>query len=249
LFRGLARASSARSRALVALPVVALALAGCSATGGSTSTVTAQGATLRLYLSDPPAVQKDPALQSIVYGEELAWSQHKSMAGVSVEVGQPGTASVSQNARNAIHDNSVIAYIGEIQTGQSVQSVGITNAEDILEFSPTDDVRPVKNDFESFSSYGRTFASLPLQLTTSTAALNRAAPSNFAASYKADFPTAPAPSAQAITGYDAVWVVLRVLKALGGQAANRGRVAASVIATLEANKGQASVADFKIKLK
>ena len=44
-------------------------------------------------------------------------------------------------------------------------------------------------------------------------------------------------------------VVLRVLKALGGQAANRGKVAASVIATLEANKGQASVADFTIKLK
>ena len=202
---------------------------------------------MRLYLSDPPAVQKDPTLQSIVYGEELAWSQHKSMAGVSVEVGQPGKASVSQNARDAIHDNNVIAYMGEIQTGQSVQSVGITNAEDILEFSPTDDVKPDKNDFESFSSYGRTFASLPLQLTTTTAALNKAAPSNFTSSFKADFQTAP--SSQAIAGYDAVWVVLRVLKALGGQAANRGKVAASVIATLEANKGQASVADFTIKLK
>ncbi len=200
-----------------------------------------------VYLSDPPAVQANPALQDVVYGEELAWSQHKSMAGVAVNIGQPGKASVSTNARAAIHINSVIAYLGEIQTGQSVQSVGITNAEDVLEFSPTDGVRPSKNDFESFSSYGRTFASLPLQLTTSTAALNKAAPSDFASTFKTDFRHAP--STDAITGYDAMWVLLRVLKTLGGQAANRGKVAASVIATLSANRGQASVADFKIRLK
>jgi hypothetical protein len=227
--------------------VLALALAGCGTSGSSTSTVSATGSTLTLYLSDPPAVRANPALQDVVYGEELAWSQHKSAAGVAVQI-KVGKSSVSQNARAAIHIASTIAYMGEIQTGQSVQTVGITNAEDVLEFSPTDRTRPARVDFESVSSYGRTFASLPLQLTTSTAALNRAAPSNFAASFKTDFQHG-APKADAITGYDAVWVLMRVMGAEKGEAANRGKVTAAVIATLEANKGQASVADFKISMK
>jgi hypothetical protein len=236
-------ASSARPRALLALPLVALAVAGCGSTGGSsTSTVTATGSTLTLYLSDPPAVRSNPAEQDVVYGEELAFQQKKSVAGIALRR-QIGTSSVSQNARNAIHVNSIIAYFGEVQSGQSVQTVGITNAEDVLEFSPTDDVNPVKDNFESFSSYGRTFASVPIQLTTTSAALQKAVPS-FAATFKTDF--GHAPSAQAINGYDAVWVLMRVLAGEKAQAANRGKVTASVIATLKANKGQASVAAFKI---
>lgn len=240
-------ASSARPRAiLLALPLAALALGGCATSSSSTSTVTAQGATLTLYLSDPPAVRANQMLQDVVLGEDLAWSQHKSAAGVGVRIAT-GRASVSQNARDAIHMSSAIAYMGEIQPGQSIQSVGITNAEDVLQFSPTDSTRPAKNDFESFHSYGRTFASLPLQLTTSTAALNHAAPANFAASFKTDF--GHAPSSDAIAGYDAVWVLMRVMGAEKGEAANRGKVTAAVIATLEANQGQASVADFKLSMK
>jgi ABC-type branched-subunit amino acid transport system substrate-binding protein len=240
------RASSARLGALLALPLTALALAGCGASGSSTSTVTATGSTLTLYLSDPPAVRANPELQSVYDGEVLAWDQHRSAAGVAVKI-DTGRGSVSQNARDAIHIDSVIAYMGEIEPGQSIQSVGITNAEDVLQFSPTDGTRPVKKDFESFSSYGRTFASLPLQLTTSTAALNRAAPANFISTFKTDF--ARAPTADAIDGYDAVWVLMRVMGAEKGDAANRGRVTAGVIATLKANHGQASVADFKISLR
>jgi ABC-type branched-subunit amino acid transport system substrate-binding protein len=227
--------------------LIALAVAGCgtSGSGSSTSTVTATGSTLTLYLSDPPAVQANPAMQDVVYGEELAFAQKKDVAGIAVQE-KIGRASVSQNARNAIHVNSIIGYIGEVQSGQSVQTVGITNAEDVLEFSPTDDVTPVKDNFESFSSYGRTFASLPTQLTTSSAALEKAVPS-FASAFKAAFRRAP--SAAAINGYDAVWILLRVLKAEKANAANRGKVTASVIATLKANKGQASVADFTISTK
>ena len=208
--------------------------------------MTASGSTLTLYLSDPPAVRANGELQDVVDGERLAWSQKKSVAGVALKL-TVGTSSVSQNARDAIHVSSAIAYMGEIQTGQSTQTVGITNAEGMLEFSPTDDVRPDKDDFESFSSYGRTFASLPLQLTTSVSALEKAAPADFASSFKTDF--GHAPSADAITGYDAVWVLMRVLGAAKADAANRGEIAGSVIATLKANQGQASVAAFKIDLK
>lgn len=243
LFRALALlASSARSRALLALALVALAVAGCGTSGSSTSTVTATGSTLTLYISDPPAVQSSPALQDVVDGEELAYTQKKASAGIALN-DRVGTSSVSQNARNAIHVDSAIAYLGEVQTGQSVQTVGITNAEDVLELSPTDDVTPAKDDFESYSSYGRTFASLPIQLTTSSAALEKAVPS-FASTFKTDF--AHAPSADAIDGYDAMWVLIRVLDANKADAGNRGKIAASVIATLKANQGQASVPAFKI---
>ena len=244
LFRASALlASSARPRALFALPLVALAVAGCgTSSSSSTSTVTATGSTLTVYLSDPPAAQSNPALQDVVDGEILAFKQKQGVAGIGLK-DTVGTSSVSQNARDAIHVDSIIAYMGEVQGGQSVQTVGITNAEDVLEFSPTDGVSPVKDNFESFSSYGRTFASLPLQLTTSSAALEKAVP-NFAATFKADF--GHVPSAQAINGYDAVWMLFRVLAGEKAQAANRGKVTASVVATLKANQGQASVAAFKI---
>jgi hypothetical protein len=248
LFRAsVRRVSNAHPRALLALLLVVLAVAGCGSAGASTSTVTATGGTggaLTLYLSDPPAVRSNSALQDVVYGEELAWNQKKGLAGIPVSL-KVGHASVSQNARDAIHIASAIAYMGEVQTGQSVQSVGITNAEDILEFSPTDGVDPVKDDFESFTSYGRTFASLPLQLTTSAAALSQAAPAAFASSFKTAFP-GHSPNAGAVAGYDAVWVLMRVLDAEKADASNRGKVTAAVIATLKANRGKASVAAFTI---
>ena len=252
MFRGLAPVAavgSARSRAILALGLVALAITGCStsaASGSKTSTVSASGSPLTLWISDPPAVKANRALQDVVNGEVVAWSQHKAAAGVAIKL-HVADGSPSENARDAIHDASAIAYMGEIQTGQSTQTVGITNALGLLEFSPTDDVQPVKNDFESINSYGRTFASLPLQLTTSTAALNKAAPSNFASGFKTDIRHAP--NADAITGYDAVWVLMRVLGAEKAQDTNRGAVAGAVIATLKANQGQASVPAFKIALK
>jgi ABC-type branched-subunit amino acid transport system substrate-binding protein len=199
---------------------------------------------LKVYLSDPPAVQSDPALQDVVDAEELAWSQHvASVKHVALKL-VPVKHVVSDNARQAIDSDGLLAYLGEIQSGQSIQTVGILNAQDALELSPTDPVKPDQNDFEDYSSYGRTFASLPLDLTTSTAALNRALPS-FATTFKTDFGHAPSP--RAIEGYDAVWVLLRVLSYLGDQANNRTKIARDVIATLKGNRGQASVPSFTIK--
>ncbi len=76
---------------------------------------------------------------------------------------------ISQNARDAIQDPTAIAYLGEIAPGSSDQTVGITNALDLLEVSPTDTALELSQStpavtgapqtyFESWSTYGRTFA-------------------------------------------------------------------------------------------
>ncbi len=229
---------------MVALPVLALLLAGCGAAGSSktTANVTATGASLTVYLSDPPGLSA--SLQDVVDAEELAWHQHvASVKHVALKL-VPVRHVVSVNARQAINSNGLLAYLGEVQPGESIQTVGILNAQDALELSPTDNVRPTQVDFEDYSTYGRTFASLPLDLTTSPAALKRALPA-FTKTFETDFGHAPSP--QAIEGYDAVWVLLRVLSFLGDQANNRTKIATDVIATLKGNQGQASVPSFTIK--
>jgi ABC-type branched-subunit amino acid transport system substrate-binding protein len=229
--------------------LLAVTLAGCSGTAANTTTgVTATGTTLTVFLSDPPAVRADPALQDVVDGEQLAFNEHAAaVKNVSLRARTLTNGSqVSDLARAAIESNSAIAYVGEVQSGLSRQTVGITNAEDLLELSPTDPVKPSQANFESFTSYGRTFASLPLDLTTSPAALNRADP-GFAGDFRHAF--GHAPSADAIEGYDAVWVLLRVIAAEGDHANDRAKVAASVIATLKENAGRASVPAFTITLK
>ena len=45
---------------------------------------------------------------------------------------------LSDNARQAIGDSSSIAYLGELTPGASADTIGITNAEDLLQVSPTD---------------------------------------------------------------------------------------------------------------
>ncbi len=240
----LPKTSSARPRALLALPLLCITLAGCSASGSSTSTtVDATGTDLTVFLSDPPAVRADPALQDVFDAEDLAWEQKvTAVKNVSLRLSIL-KRSVSDNARRAISNDSAIAYVGEIQPGQSVQTVGITNAEDILELSPTDTVRPDKNDYEDFSTYGRTFASLPLDLTTSAATLEHAVPS-FTKTFTTDF--GHAPSAEAIDGYDSVAILLRVLSSLGGEVNERSKIVSAVVKTLQGNQGQASVAAFTI---
>ena len=76
---------------------------------------------------------------------------------------------LSNNARAAIQNPSVIAYIGELAPGSSDGTVGITNALNMLQVSPTDGAleltRPTPavpgaptSFYESWSTYGRTFA-------------------------------------------------------------------------------------------
>jgi branched-chain amino acid transport system substrate-binding protein len=76
---------------------------------------------------------------------------------------------ISDNARAAIQDDAAIAYLGEVMPGASTESIGITNAQDVLQVSPTDTAvaetqatsavpRSPNRYYESLKTYHRTFA-------------------------------------------------------------------------------------------
>jgi ABC-type branched-subunit amino acid transport system substrate-binding protein len=140
----------------------------CGATGGSS--VTASGTTLSVYVS-VPAGGGDTAAKDVLDAEQLAFQQQGSatigkfrLKLVKVQKGE-----LSENARTAIQDTGAVAYIGELAPGDSAQSVGITNAQDLLQVSPTDTALELTQStpaisntpnryYESLKTYGRTFA-------------------------------------------------------------------------------------------
>ena len=144
----------------------ALALAGCTASGAGP---TVSGNALTIYLSDPPSVSADQRAQDVVLAEELAFSQlHSQVSSFQVSISRLTHAKISDNAREAIKDSHAIAYLGEIVPGTSADSVGITNALDLLQVSPTDNAAALTQKtaaisgspdhyYESFSTYGHTF--------------------------------------------------------------------------------------------
>ena len=78
-------------------------------------------------------------------------------------------AKPSANARTAIQDTSTIAYLGELDPGISAGTIGITNAQDLLQVSPTDTALELtqstpavhgapNNYYEAKGTYGFTFA-------------------------------------------------------------------------------------------
>jgi branched-chain amino acid transport system substrate-binding protein len=144
----------------------AAAIGGCQATG---STPSVKSSTLKVYVSVPPG-GGGPAAQDVLAAERLAFQQ----AGATVDrftvklVTVQGTK-LSDNARSAIKDSSTIAYLGELAPGASADSLGITNALDVLQVSPVDTAVELtestpavsgspNNYYESLSAYGRTFA-------------------------------------------------------------------------------------------
>jgi branched-chain amino acid transport system substrate-binding protein len=140
----------------------------CGATGGSS--VTASGTTLSVYVSVPQG-GGDPAAQDVLDAEQLSFQQQGSAAIgkyrlklVKVQKGE-----LSENARAAIQDTGAVAYLGELAPANSAQSVGITNAQDLLQVSPTDTALELTQPtpalsntpnryYESLKTYGRTFA-------------------------------------------------------------------------------------------
>jgi ABC-type branched-subunit amino acid transport system substrate-binding protein len=156
---------------------VAAAVAGCTGTGtgsssSSSSSVLAKGQTLVVYLSEPAT--PDPVQQQVVEAEQLGCRQ---LAGAisgtsrSVKCELLRRGELSNNARAAIQDESAIAYVGELEPGTSQQTVGITNALDLLELSPTDTAVELTQAtaavpgapdsfYETAGTYGRTFARL-----------------------------------------------------------------------------------------
>jgi branched-chain amino acid transport system substrate-binding protein len=159
----------ARRRALnvcVGFAAVMSVAAGCT----TASSVSVDGNTLTLYASAPPAAANTQAAADVLAAEQLAFNQSGSKLGkLTLRFVKLGGAKASDNARSAIEDTSSIAYLGELDPGLSADSLGITNAQDLLQVTPTDtaaaltQVTPSVPDspnryYESLSNYGRTFA-------------------------------------------------------------------------------------------
>jgi ABC-type branched-subunit amino acid transport system substrate-binding protein len=141
----------------------------CGSTGG-TSSVTATGSTLTIYASAPPGA---PYAADLLDAERLAFQQFQSASGgkvskFSVKFVAATASTLSDNARTAIENTGAVAYIGELAPGSSANTMGITNAQDLLQVSPTDTaieltqatpaVPGAPDDYyESRKTYGRTF--------------------------------------------------------------------------------------------
>ncbi|HUY58126.1 MAG TPA: ABC transporter substrate-binding protein [Solirubrobacteraceae bacterium] len=150
--------------------LAALAVAGCAQNSSSSSAVTVSGKTLTIYVSEPSNFASNAVAQDVVDAEKLAFSQHHGeVTDYKLEMLTRKESTISQNARDAIQDPTAIAYLGEIAPGSSDQTVGITNTLDLLQVSPTDTALELSQSttavtgapqtyFESWSTYGRTFA-------------------------------------------------------------------------------------------
>src|SRR5581483_6032703 len=152
-----------------AAALAALALAGCNAQSTQNSTVSATGTTLTIYISAPVGYQQDPQLADTIAAEQLAFNQdHGQVTAFRLRLQMLVNQKLSRSARTAISDTSAIAYIGELRPGDSEQSAGLTNAQDLLQVSPTDTALELtqatptipdapKHFYESWSTYGHTF--------------------------------------------------------------------------------------------
>lgn len=143
------------------------ATSGCTA---ATSSQAVRGKTLNIYISAPESAQGNAQQQDILDAEKLAFNQLQGqVTAFKLRLGLVHSAKLSDNARSAISDGATIAYLGEIAPGSSADSIGITNAQDVLQVSPTDTAAELTQPtpaikgapqryYESLSSYGRTFA-------------------------------------------------------------------------------------------
>lgn len=214
----------ARSRVLTVCLCFAGALGagagGCGASGSNAVTVT--GKSLTVYLSAPASLQSNPQAQDVIDAEKLAFQQLSgAVHGFTLHLRVVSSNKVSDNARTAIKDTTAIAYLGEVQPGSSIDSLGITNAQDLLQVSPAQAPSVPTKDFESFSTYGRTFASIaPGQ--DAQALLAGAASKTFTSDFRGTYHHAP--STGAIFGYAATAAVLRALEKAGSAANNRDSV-------------------------
>lgn len=163
--------NSSRAFALkgAACVVAALAVAGCSQTSASSkSNLTVNGNTLTIVLSEPAGLKANPAAQDVVDAEKMAFVADRSQVkDYKLVLAFADAKTLSDNARNAIQTDSAIAYVGEIAPGESDQTVGITNALDMLQVSPTDTAAELTQGtvasedlYQSWGVFGRTFARL-----------------------------------------------------------------------------------------
>jgi branched-chain amino acid transport system substrate-binding protein len=158
-----------RRRALIVCACAALAamIAGCTTTASKT---TVSGGTLTLYASVPSGGAGGQQARDVVAAEQLAFQQASPKLGnFRLRFIELAGKRVSDNARTVIQDSTAIAYLGEVIPGLSADSLGITNAQDVLQVSPTDTAAALTQEtpavpkspnryYESLSSNGRTFA-------------------------------------------------------------------------------------------
>ena len=159
----------ARGRAACACALLTAAVAGCTSSGSANSSVTVSGNVLTIYVSAAPTDQPQVA-QDVLDAEQLAFSQSShAVGGRTIRMLTVRGSTISAQARTVIQDTSSIAYLGEIVPGSSYASLGITNALDILQVTPTDTALELTQAtpavanapdgyYESLSTYGRTFA-------------------------------------------------------------------------------------------
>lgn len=160
----------ARVRAVgLVLSAAAFCSAGVSSCGAGGSSVKSTGTTLTIYLSQPPG---EPAsARDVISAEQLAFRQlgGSSLGKYRLRLVTLAGPELSDNARGAIQNTGAVAYLGEIAPGASAQSLGITNAQDLLQVSPTDTALELTQStpaisntpnryYESLKTYGRTFA-------------------------------------------------------------------------------------------
>jgi branched-chain amino acid transport system substrate-binding protein len=105
----------------------------------------------------------------VLAAEQLAFTQKAAEVGKFKLQFAKLTGKLSDNARTAIENTSSIAYLGEIAPAASEDSAGITNAQDLLQVSPTDTAVELTEPtaavpgapnsyYESLKTYGKTFA-------------------------------------------------------------------------------------------
>jgi branched-chain amino acid transport system substrate-binding protein len=129
--------------------------------------VTVSGKTLTIYVSAAPTNQPTVA-KDVLAAEQLAFSPG-SVGSYSLQLKVVKGQEISDQARTAIQDDGAIAYLGEVVPHSSYASFGITNANDILQVTPTDTALELTQStpaipgapdmyYQSLSTYGQTFA-------------------------------------------------------------------------------------------
>ena len=156
-----------RARTVCACAALSAGIAACGTAGSSS--VTVAGKSLTIYASGPPGGGGGQQAQDVVAAEQLAFQQAGGRVGsFTLRFVRLTGKKASDNARTAIKDSSAIAYLGELPPGSSADSLGITNAQDLLQVSPTDtaveltqSTSAVRNSptryYEQLKTYGRTF--------------------------------------------------------------------------------------------
>ena len=153
---------------LVACACLATVTGAASCSSTATTATTVSGTTLSIYQSVPPGA-RSPEAQDVLDAETLALRQAQgNVNGFKLKLLPFRGIELSATAREAIGTPTTIAYLGELAPGSSADTLGITNAEDVLQVSPTDTAVELTQStpaisntptryYESLATYGRTF--------------------------------------------------------------------------------------------